>query len=309
VATVRFETAPGKQIQIDFGQKWVTIGNKHTRVYVSVGVLGYSRRIFVRACLSERQEDWQEGISATFQHFGGCTYGLLMDNPKAMVLEHDTAARKVTLHPAFAGFCKDWGLEVRACKPARARTKGKVESGVKYVKHNALAGLSFTTFAALESHLLRWMELADGRVHGTPHQQPQQTFEAAEQAPLQPLPARPMPARTRRLRRKVANDALVNVDTVCYSVPHAHIGETVEVMVGEAQLLIYAGRARIASHARSLQPNSTVSDLQQYDGLLHAPKAVPCDPAAAPEAGDGDDSLTSMGRSLQDYALVVGGAS
>jgi transposase len=309
-ATVRFETAPGKQLQIDFGQKWVTIGSKRTRVYVFVGVLGYSRRIFVRAFLSERQEDWQEGISEAFKHLGGCTRTLLIDNPKAMVLEHDTAARKVVLHPAFAGFCKDWGLEVHACKPARARTKGKVESGVKYVKYNALAGLSFTSFEALQSHLLRWMEHADSRVHGTTHQQPQQTFAAAEQAALQPLPARPAPARTRRLRRKVANDALVNVDTVRYSVPHRHIGETVEVMVGEAQVQIYAGQMRIANHARCSEPHSRVSDMRHYDGLLHASKAVSCDPAEAAPAGDGgDDSLTSMGRSLQDYALVVEGAS
>jgi hypothetical protein len=230
-----------------------------------------------------------------------------------MVLEHDTAARKVVLHPAFAGFCKDWGLEVHACKPARERTKGKVESCVKYVKYNALAGLSNTCFEALQSHLLRWMQHADSRVHGTTHQQPQQTFAAAEEAALQPLPARPAPARTRRLRRKVTNDALVNVDTVRYSVPHRHIGETVEVMVGEAQVQIYVGQARIANHARSSEPHSTVSDMRHYDGLLHAPKAVPRNPAEATPAdgggGGGDDSLTCMGRSLQDYALVVEGAS
>jgi hypothetical protein len=175
---VRFATAPGKQMQLDFGQKRV------------------------------------------------------IDNPKAMVLEHDTATSKVVLHPAFAGFCKDWGLEVHACKPARVWTEGMVESGIKYIKHNALAGLLFTCFEALQSHLLRWMEHADSRAHGTTHHQPQQTFAAAEQAILQPLLARLAPARTRRLRRKVANDALVNVDTVRYSVPHGQIGETVEVMGG-----------------------------------------------------------------------------
>jgi hypothetical protein len=142
---------------------------------------------------------------------------------------------------------------------------------------------------------------------GKTHQQLQQTFAVAEQAALEPLPARPAPARTRRVRRKVANDTLVNVDTVCYSVPNRHFGETVEVTVGEVQ--IYSGQTRIANHARSSEPHSTVSDMRHYDGLLQAPKAVPCDPPETTQAGGGDDSLTCMSRSLQDYALVVEGAS
>lgn len=152
-ASVRFETPPGKQLQIDFGQKWVMVGGKRVRTYFFVAVLGYSRRIYVRAGLSERQEDWQEGIKEAFKHFGGCTQSLLIDNPKAMVLEHNSSTRQVTLHPAFAEFCKDWGIQVRACKPTRAQTKGKVESGVKYVKYNGLAGLSFMNFDALQFHL------------------------------------------------------------------------------------------------------------------------------------------------------------
>jgi hypothetical protein len=76
------------------------------------------------------------------------------------------------VHPAFAAFCKDWGVGVAACRPYRARTKGKTESGVGYVKRNAIAGLAFTSFAALEAHLARWMTEADQRVHGTTHERP-----------------------------------------------------------------------------------------------------------------------------------------
>ena len=70
-------------------------------------------------------------------------------------------------------FCQLHGIAPRACRPFRARSKGKVESGVKYVKRNALAGMSFTSFEALEGHLDRWMrEIADVRVHGTTHERP-----------------------------------------------------------------------------------------------------------------------------------------
>ena len=98
VATVRFETAPGAQMQIDFGEKHVRIGEHAIRVYIFVAVLGYSRRIFVRAFLSQRHDDWREGIAGAFRHFGGVVQKLLIDNPKAMVLRHTTDG-KVTLHP------------------------------------------------------------------------------------------------------------------------------------------------------------------------------------------------------------------
>ena len=71
LATVRFETAPGHQMQIDFGEKLVSIAGVHVRVYLFVAVLGYSRRLYVRASLSQRQDDWREGLAGAFRHFGG----------------------------------------------------------------------------------------------------------------------------------------------------------------------------------------------------------------------------------------------
>jgi hypothetical protein len=299
LASVRFETAPGKQMQIDFGEKRVSIGGVKTRLYFFVAVLGYSRRIFVRAFVSQRHDDWREGIVAAFEHFGGVPETLLIDNPKAMVLEHKAVSRQVTLHPAFAAFCKDWDVEPRACAPYRARTKGKTESGVKYVKRNALAGLSFVNMAALEAHLAGWMQLADARVHGTTHQRPSERFEQSEHTALRPLPKRPTPARERRLRRRVANDALVNVDTVRYSVPHRYVGDYVEVHVGLAEVHIYAGAGRIAAHRRSSEPHTCVTQAEHYDGLLKRHRA--------PEQAAEPPGLSDMSRSLQDYADAIGG--
>jgi transposase len=72
LATVRFETAPGYQMQIDFGEKWVAIGAMRTKVYFFVAVLGYSRRIFVRASLSQRQDDWREGLAGCLPRLRRC---------------------------------------------------------------------------------------------------------------------------------------------------------------------------------------------------------------------------------------------
>ncbi|HEY3488742.1 MAG TPA: IS21 family transposase [Candidatus Deferrimicrobiaceae bacterium] len=300
VATVRYETVPGRQMQIDFGQKWVRIAGTSVRVYLLVAVLGHSRRIFVKAFLAERQDDWREGIAAAFRHFGGVPQEVLGDNAKALVLEHNRAAQTVTFHPGYLAFCRDWDVVPRACGPYRARTKGKTESGVKYAKRNGLAGRDFESFAALEAHLAEWMLLADQREHGTTHEAPALRFERDERHALRPLPVRPPVARERRLTRKVANDALVDVNTVRYSVPHRLVKQSVEVLVGESQVTIFHGQAVVARHARSFEPHSKVVEPSHYEGLWR----TPVEPEPPPSGGQ---ALAEYGRSLSDYAEVVEG--
>jgi transposase len=304
VATVRYETAPGHQMQVDFGQKLVSIGGALVRVYLLVAVLSYSRRLFVKAFLAERTEDWLEGIAEAFRRFGGVPRTVLGDNARALVVERDRGTATVKFTPAYLAFCRDWDTEPRACAPYRARTKGKTESGVKYVKRNGLAGRAFASFAAMCAHLEEWVVTADGRVHGTTHEKPSERFERDEAEALRPLPARPLPLRERRLRRRVANDALVDVDTVRYSVPHRLVRESVEVAVGATEVRIFRGAALVATHRRSLEPHSVVRDQAHYAGLWRssAPPQEPTPKTAAPSP------LGALGRSLEDYAAVVGGA-
>jgi transposase len=297
-ATVRFETAPGHQMQIDFGEKRVRIAGVVVRVYLFVAVLAYSRCIYVRALLSQRQDDWREGLVGAFRHFSGLTQTLLLDNAGALVVGRDAQTQKATLHPAFAQFCRDWGVEARVCRPYRARTKGKTESGVKYVKRNALAGLEFVSFAALEAHLGQWMLDADERLHGTTHEVPRVRFEAAERAALRPLPKQPLAVRERRLQRRVATDCLVDVDTVRYSVPHRLVRQTVEVLVGEDSVRIFFGADEVAVHRRVREPHARVVDPAHYEGLWRRAEAPT---EAAP--------VETFGRRLADYAAIVEGGA
>src|SRR3954462_8077818 len=195
LATVRVETAPGDQLQIDFGQKRLQIAGVHVRIFLLVAVLSYSRRLFVKAFLNERGDDWREGIAAAFTHFGGLPRTLLGDNARALVLGRDRATGTVSFHPAYLAFCRDWDVQPRACAPYRARTKGKTEAGVKFVKHNALADQAFASFAALEQHLAAWMVVADQRRHGTTREAPQVRFERDERHQLRPLPVVRCPTR------------------------------------------------------------------------------------------------------------------
>ena len=304
VATVRFETAPGQQLQIDFGQKLVDIAGTLMRVYLLVAVLSYSRRLYVKAFLGERQDDWREGIAEAFRHFGGVTETVLGDNARALVLGREPSG-VARFHPAYLAFASDWGFEPRACAPYRARTKGKTEAGVKYVKRNALAGRSFSSMAALQAHLDDWMAEADERTHGTTHESPRERFERSERAALRPLPARAVPTRERRLTRRVSNDALVDVDTVRYSVPYHLVGDHVEVAVLEDRVQVFHRGAVIASHRRSSEPHSTVADKTHYAGLWRPPSEAPLpDPHRAEKS-----PLQALGRGLEVYLEAVEGGA
>lgn len=295
VATVRVETAPGAQMQIDFGEKRVSIAGTAVTVFLLVAVLSYSRRTFVKAFLHERQDDWREGIAAAFLHFGGVVLTVLGDNARALVRGRDRATGTVAFQPGYLAFCRDWDVQPRACAPYRARTKGKVESGVKFVKRNALAGCAFASLAALEQHLAQWMDEADQRVHGTTHERPCDRFVRDEQAALRPLPARPLPRREQRLRRRVASDAFVDVETVRYSVPYQLVRDHVDVAIDEQTVRIFHGTDLVAIHGRSREPFARVVEPAHLAGLWRV--TTPREPVAA--------TLSALGRSLAEYEAVV----
>ena len=301
LATVRFETPPGQQMQIDFGEKTVRIAGQAVKVYLMTAVLGYSRRLYCRAFLAQRQDDWLEGLDGAFRHFGGLTEQVLCDNASPLVVSHDPQTGQVVWNPGFEAFCRDRGLAAKACRPRRARTKGKIERGVGYVKHNALAGRSFDSFADLERHLATWqIQVADQRIHGTTRERPAVRFERDERAALRPLPTRPLPVRTRWLKRRVSTDCFVDVDTVRYSVPYRHVRETVEAVVKEEEVEIWLRGTCIAKHPRCREPHTLVRNPAHFEGLFRRVAGTQAKALSAPVANP-------VGRPLSIYAELVEG--
>lgn len=130
--------------------------------------------------MGEKQEHWFEGMEGALRCFGGVPEGVLLDNVRALITHHDPVSREVVVNPRQHAFARHWGFGVRACATYRARTKGKDEHGVGYVQHNAVAGRSFESFAALEAHLDAWVrDIADFRIHGTTGEPPRLRFGPA----------------------------------------------------------------------------------------------------------------------------------
>jgi transposase len=301
-ATVRFETRPGRQLQVDFGQITVLIGGRKTRIHLAVLTLGYSRRVHVSVWPCERQSQWLRSFELGFEHFGGVPAELLMDNARALVLKHDARTREVVFHPTLLAFCKHWGVAPRACAPYRARTKGKTERSVGYIKRNAIAGYEFASWEALEAHLAWWMrEVADVRVHGTTGDRPIDRF-AAEAEALQPLASRPSFERRRTLQRRVQTDCCVEVDTNHYSVPYVHLGKDVLVEVLGDRVEIRLAGELLAEHAVERGRRQWVVDRRHLDGVVRGPaESVE---SAEVQSSEKPDLL----RPLSVYEDAVGGA-
>lgn len=289
--TMRFETPPGQQMQVDFGEKWLQIGGMRQKRYVFVATLGYSRRCYIEIFGSLRQRDWIMGLERAFRHFDGVPEQLLTDNAKPLV-DHRKGGKPV-FHPEFEAFCRHWGTIPKACQPFRARTKGKVERGVGYAKGNALGRLEWESDEALDEHLVWWMlNVADVRVHGTTFERPIDRFPVEQQA-LRPFGNHPSYLRVRHMNRKVASDGRIDVDTNRYSVPPQFIGATLDVVIESDTLQVLFEDRVLAEHAIHPGRHQIIED-----------------PGHMVSYREGKDFLgkpSEIRRPLSHYAAIVGG--
>jgi transposase len=305
-ATVRFETRPGEQLQIDFGERRVEIAGVPAKVFLFVATLGYSRRLHVRAYGHEKQDSWFDGMESAFRAFGGVPREVLLDNAKALILHHDPASREVVLHPRLHAFATHWRFQIRACAPYRARTKGKDERGVGYVKSNAIAGRRFTSWSELETHLAVWMrEVADVRVHGTTGETPIERFIRDEAMALRPLAGTPPFISARDLLRRVGADCAIEVDGNAYSVPWRLIGERVRVTVGGGAVRVLHAGHEVAVHRELNGRHGRVINDSHLAGIAGTP-GRPVRIATGSDVGLAQ-APPALLRPLAEYEAAIGG--
>ena len=251
-ATVRFETEPGRQLQTDWGTQRTMIAGAPVQVHFAVSTLGYSRRFHFWATDSEDAEHTYEALVRAFEWFGGVPAEVLVDNQKCAVIAH-RRGEAVQFHPRFVDLAGHYGFRPRACRPARAQTKGKDERNVGYVKHHFFVRYrAFESWAHLNQLAEHWLrDEADPRMHGTVHEIVAERF-AREAPTLQPLPPRRYDTAYWDVRQ-VGWDAYVEIRGNRYSVPAALAGQSVRVRIPlEGAVAIYDGEQCVAQHV--LQP-------------------------------------------------------
>jgi transposase len=262
---VRVHTAPGEEIQVDFGavgQLYDPASGRLRTAYVFVATLCYSRHQYAELVFDQKVPTWIGLHRRAFESWGGVPRRVVPDNLKAAVVQvlvHDPvlgeAYRRLALH---------YGFLISPTRPYTPRHKGKVESGVHYVKRNFMAGQAFLDIHVANQHLRTWVqERAGTRIHGTTHQAPLYLFREYEQAALLPLPEAPFTLLEIR-PVTVHPDCHVRIDKSYYSVPYTYQGHTLEAYIGEEIVEIYQGLELVTTHPRSHKPGEWHTRLEDY---------------------------------------------
>ena len=264
-AFVRVHSEPGEDMQVDFGsvgQLYDPVTKRMRTAYVFVATLGYSRHQYAELVFDQKTATWIALHKRAFEYWGGVPQRVIPDNLKAAVLQalvHDPilgeAYRRLALH---------YGFLISPNIPHTPRHKGKVESGVHYVKRNFMAGQEFVDINVGNTHLREWIENTAGvRKHGTTGEAPLHLFHEIEQARLQPLPAEPF--RLLEIRPvKVHPDCHVVILGSFYSVPFGYIGQELSAHVSEKFVEIYQGQKLVATHPHSTRPGQWQTRLEDY---------------------------------------------
>ena len=186
---VRFETPAGRQGQVDFGTFALPWGRRHALVVV----LGYSRLLWLRFYPRQTMAVLTEALESAFEAFGGVPQELLFDQMRAVVLSDDRAAGGgLVLNVEFLRFARHWGFVPRSCRAYRAKTKGKVERPIRYIRESFFYGREFANDDDLNDQAERWLKgTANVRRHGTTGERPIDRFERDERAVLRPLANQP----------------------------------------------------------------------------------------------------------------------
>jgi transposase len=304
-ATLRFETAPGQQGQVDWGTSAVWLGERRVRTRFFALVLGYSRRMFARGFPNERMASLLAGHEAAFAWFGGTPHELLYDNPKTIVRDRNRETGEVETNATFRDFVRHYGVRPRFCHPYRARTKGKIESGIKYIKKNFLAGRRFRDLEDLNRQLEEWLvTVADVRVHGTTGVRPIDRFLQEKLIDVRHVP----PYRLESpILRQIASDARVSFKANRYSVPWRLVGKQVELRAENEEVLVLFDGQTVARHPLLAGRFRESVDPSHFRGLFRMiVSEEPSKPAHDPRFPVDDVMVRDL--SLYDQVAGIGGA-
>jgi transposase len=244
---------PAQAMQIDWGECGrVQVGATTRRVSVFVAVLCYSRLTFIEFALSQRKAEFYRSLVHALEFFGGSPRAVIFDNLKTAVL--NGSGRAACFHPEFLALCGYFCLQPIACERRDPESKGITEAGVRYVKHNALAGraqelIRFEDYLALASY---WRDqVANVRIHETTRERPTDRFER-ERALLRPLPTIPFDT-DEIVPAVVTPHARINFDGNRYSTPPQWVRRPVSIRANRDEVRVLHEGQVVAQHVRSYE--------------------------------------------------------
>lgn len=264
-AVVRVHTAPGEEMQVDFGsvgQLYDPGAGCPRHAWVFVATLSFSRHQYAELVFDQKVPTWIALHRRALESFGGVPARVVPDNLKPAVIK--LLVQDAVLGEAYRRMALHYGFLISPTLPAMPRHKGKVENGVHYVQRNFMAGQEFVDIVVANQRLQVWVrEVAGTRVHGTTRRAPLQLFNDYERAALQPLPLHPFTLCAVK-PVTVHPDCHVQIAGSYYSVPYLYIGQTLEAYISERVVELYHGQQLVATHVRSQRPGQWQTRLEDY---------------------------------------------
>lgn len=244
---------PGEVCEIDFGYLGMLpgAGAKLIKTYGLAVVLPYSKLDFYAITYDQKLETLIKELENAFAYFGGTPKKLKVDNMKTAILKNQHY--DLEFNQDFLEFAYHYQTVIIPCTPYSPEQKGTVESGIKYLQGNFIAGRIFTDDADMKRQLRNWMDnYANKRIHGTTRKVPTEVFLSEEQEKLQALPDVPF-AFFNRGTRTVGGNCHVHFENSYYSVPACLVGKEVTLRWNEHVLRVIAEGEQVALHKKSTE--------------------------------------------------------
>lgn len=278
-ATIRFETNPGLQAQVDWKEELTLLSRSGEAFTINIFLilLGYSRKKYIELTLDRNQDTLMNAMVHAFKYFEGVPKEIIFDNMRTVVDQSKTMYSKAVINDRFYQFSKDIGFEVWSCRPYRPQTKGKVEALARVTNRLKVYNYEFETLDELDEIVNDLRSELNSEVSQATGYPPNVLWEK-EKEYLHPLPNQNIldTYLTIPLERKVTKESMIVYNKRKYSLPVNYIGKTVQIKEENSRLFIFYQKQLVTSFALSKKKfNYKVDHLTQIlesDVMKYRPK-------------------------------------
>ncbi|HHD15788.1 MAG: IS21 family transposase [Candidatus Thorarchaeota archaeon] len=271
-AECRYETKPGVQGQVDWGELGtIEVDGDIRKLYCFAMILGFSRMRYMEVTLDTTTETFIQCHMNGFQFYGGYPREFLYDNTKNVVIKRALMSSKSEFNPQFQDFFRYYGFMPRLCKPGidGAKTKGKVESLVKYIKGNFYYGKEFADLSDMENRSIHWLDKVNRKDHGTTKRPP---IELLKEEKLMPFDKKSPFQIVRTEYRKISNDCYFSYLGNLYSVPWKYAGCQAKLRIQNRNMMVFVNDQNICEHTKREGNGRIIRMNEHFDGLQKAIK-------------------------------------
>jgi transposase len=289
-AFIRFESSPGKQMQIDWGHFGsLPYGDTRRKLYALAVIEAYSRMLYVEFTHSQNQTALHQCILNAFVFFGGTAEEIIVDNMLTAVIERQGSL--IRFNDAFLRFLIPFKVAPIACNPAAPHEKGKIENAIKYLRHNFWPLRAFTDLADVNRQARTWLDtVANVRAHRTTLKRPLDRFADVHLRPLPEL----LPDCRETKTLGVYKDFAVRFDANTYTVPPWAIGKQVTLKADQETVSIFYQHKTIAAHHRCWQRAERIETPSHKEQVRKLQRKLWLDKDIAAFSSLGNEAITYL---------------